>query len=148
MTPSPIRNSLLALLALGSLLVGIDAESTNIKQVTELLGVSLENGNNILLSDLAVPQRFHRKADRYEIYMELTEHRLNGTEIFLGSQRVLLADLTFVTSDGPNGRALYLVNWNTQDLQAGSSVGACAQVFKLDGRELSSLVCNELTPAN
>ena len=126
------------------------AQAVNIKNVTEQIGVTLGLGSVVDMSDLAIPQRFHRKADQFEIYVDMTENLVAGGTVSHGSQRVLISSFQLISPDGgPNGRALYSITWvGGPPTQAGSSFTACAQVFRLsDGRAFSDLVCNELDPS-
>ena len=134
-------------LALPLALVAPGAQAINIKNICEGLGVTLGIGSVIESGQVAVPQRFHRKVERFLLYLDVTENRISGDDIFLGSQLRRLVGTALVSSDGgPNGRALYDAAWNTDPLFTGSSVTVCAQVFRLSGRAASSLECRNFDP--
>jgi hypothetical protein len=142
-----LRLSLPLALALGLLLAAPDAQAINVRNVCGVMGVFLGLGDIIDLEEVAVPQRFHRRADQFILYLDLTENRISGEDIFLGSQQALLSNYTLVTPDGkPNGRAVYEAVWNTAPLEFGSRVTACAQLFRLTGRAASGLVCRPRRP--
>ena len=145
---SRLQLSLTLALALALTLVAPGAQAINIKNVTEAMGVFLGSGNIIAFEEVAVPQRFHRRANKFILYLNLTENRTSGVDIFLGEQwRRLLANTLVSPDGGPNGRALYKAGWSsTSSLEFGSSVTACAQLFRLNGRAASSLECRNFDP--
>ncbi len=148
---TPMRSRLLLsltlTLALALTLVASGAQAINIKNVTEAMGVYLGLGSIIAFEDVAVPQRFHRRANKFILYLNLTENRTSGVDIFLGEQRRRLVGNTLISPDGgPNGRAVYEAVWRTSPLEFGSSVTACAQLLRLNGRAASSLECRNLDP--
>ncbi len=144
---SRLRLSLTLALALALTLVAPGAQAINIKNVTEAMGVFLGLGNIIAFEEVAVPQHFHRRAGKFILYLNLTENPTSGVDIFLGEQRRRLAGNALVSPDGgPNGRAVYQAVWSTFPLEFGSSVTACAQLIRLDGRAASRLECRNLDP--
>ena len=144
---SRLRISLTLALALALTLVAPGAQAINIKNVTEAMGVFLGLGSIIAFEEVAVPQHFHRRANKFILYLNLTENRTSGVDIFLGEQWRRLVGTTLVSPDGgPNGRAVYEAVWSTSPLEYGSSVTACAQLFRLSGRAASSLECRNLDP--
>ena len=144
---SRLRISLTLALALALTLVAPGAQAINIKHVTEAMGVFLVLGNIIAFEEVAVPQRFHRRANKFILYLNLTENRTSGVDICLGEQRRRLVGATLVSPDGgPNGRAVYEVAWSTSPLEFGSSVTACAQLFRVNGTAASWLECRNLAP--
>ena len=144
---SRLRYSLTLALTLALTLVAPGAQAINIKHVTEPLGVSLGLGGIVASGQVAVPQHFHRRANKFILYLNLTETRTSGVDIFLGEQWRRLVGYDLVSADGgPNGRAIYHAIWKTASIQAGSSVTICAQVFRLSARAASSLVCRNFDP--
>ncbi len=144
---SRLRHSLTLALALALTLVAPGAQAINIRHVTEPLGVSLGLGGIVASGQVAVPLRFHRKSNKFILYLDLTENRGNGENISLGSQLRRFLGYDLVSADGgPNGRAIYHAIWNTTPLVFGSSVTVCAQVFRLSARAASSLVCRNFDP--
>ncbi len=144
---SRLRPPLTLALTLALTLVAPGAQAINSKNVTEATGVFLGLGNSIAFEEVAVPQRFHRRANKFILYLSLTENRTGGVDIFLGEQRRRLVGNALVTPDGgPNGRAVYEAVWSTSTLESGSSVTACAQLFRLNGTAASSLECRNLDP--
>ncbi len=144
---SRLRLSLTVALALALTLVAPGAQAINFKNVMEATGVFLGLRNIIASEEVAVPQRFHRRANKFILYLNLTENRTSGVDIFLGEQWRRLVGTALVSPDGgPNGRAVYEAVWRTSPLEFGSSVTACAQLFRLRGRAASSLECRKLEP--
>ncbi len=148
---SRLRLSLTLVLALALTFVAPGAQAINIKNVMEAMGVYLGLGDIIAFEEVAVPQRFHRRANKFILYLTLTENQTSGVDILLGEQRRRLAGSTLVSPDGgPNGRAVYEAEWSgdrsTSPLEFGSSVTACTQLFRLDGRAASRLECRNLDP--
>ena len=144
---SRLQLSLTLALALALTLVAPGAQAINIKNVTEATGVFLGLENIIAFEEVAVPQQFHRRANKFILYLTLTENRTSGVNIFLGEQLRRLVAAALVSPDGgPNGRAVYEVEWSTSPIESGSSVTACTQLFRLNGRAASSLECRKLDP--
>ncbi len=144
---SRLQLSLTLALALALTLVAPGAQAISIKNVTEAMGVFLGLGSIIAFEEVAVPQRFHRRAGKFILYLNLTENGTSGVDIFLGEQRRRLVGAVVVSPDGgPNGRAVYEVEWSTSPLESGSSVTACTQLLRLNGRAASSLECRNLDP--
>ncbi len=144
---SRLQLSLTLALALALTLVAPGAQAINIKNVTEAMGVFLGSENIIAFEEVAVPQHFHRRSNKFILYLNLTENQTSGVDIFLGEQWRRLVANTLVSPDGgPNGRALYEAGWSTSSLEFGSSVTACAQLFRLNGRAASSLECRNFDP--
>jgi hypothetical protein len=142
-----LQLSLTLALALALTLIAPGAQAINNKNVPEPMGVFLGLGGIIAFEEVAVPQHFHRRAGKFILYLNLTENRTSGVDIFLGEQRRRLVGTTLVSPDGgPNGRAVYQAVWSTSPLEFGSSVTACAQLIRLNGRAASSLVCRNLDP--
>ena len=147
---SRLRLSLTLALALALTLAAPGAQAINIKNVTEVMGVFLGLENIIAFDEVAVPQRFHRRASKFILYLSLTENRTSGVDIFLGEWRRRLVATALVSPDGgPNGRAVYEAVFSTSPLEfeSGSSVTACAQLFRLDARVASWLECRKLDPS-
>ncbi len=145
---SRLRLSLTLALALALTLVAPGVQAINTKHVTEAIGVFLGLGSIIAFEEVAVPQHFHRRANKFILYLNLTENRTSGVDIFLGEQRRRLVALDVVSPNGgPNGRAVYKAVWSTPPLESGSSVTACVQLFRLRGRPASSLECRNLDPS-
>lgn len=144
---SRLQLSLTLALALALTLVAPGAQAINIKNITEAMGVFLGRGSIIAFEEVAVPQHFHRRASKFILYLNLTENRTSGVDIFLGEQRRRLVGTALVSPDGgPNGRAVYEAVWSTSQLKSGSSVTACAQLLRLNGAAASSLECRNLDP--
>ncbi len=144
---SRLQLSLTLALALALTLVAPGAQAINIKNVTEAMGVFPGLGGIIASEEVVVPQRFHRRASKFILYLHLTENRTSGVDIFLGEQLRRLVGTALVSPDGgPDGRAVYEAVWSTAPIEFGSSVTACVQVFRLNGTVASSLECRNLAP--
>ena len=125
------------------------AQAKFVQKITEQAYVEFGNGGIIAYSEILVAPKWAKQPTRFELYLDLTEVDGDGAEVFLGSQQRTLSHYNLIVDqpDGPAGSAIYSADWSTTSLLNGSTVRACAQVFRgANGRAVTDLECRDIIP--